>query len=220
MERNLTAIKKEIIEVGRRIYQNGFTASNDGNISARIEQDRVLITPTGVSKGFMKVDDLIIVDMNGNFIEGSGKPSSETGMHVGIYADRPDVNSVCHTHPPYATGFAVAGIPLDKMILQEVVVTLGKIPIVEYATTGTADLYKNISGYIKKYDALLLANHGAVTVGSDVFNAYNKMETLEHSAKIQFIAHQLGNINTLNENQVEKLMSVREKFGIRKDLGL
>lgn len=220
MEKKLSALKEEILEVGRRVYSKGFVASNDGNISARIDDKMILITPTGVSKGFMKPKDLIVVDLDGKLIEGTGRPSSETGMHVGIYKARSDVNSVCHTHPPYATAFAVAGIPLDKMVLQEVIIVLGKIPIVEYATTGTEELYKSMSGYITKYDALLLANHGAVTMGSDVFNAYNKMETLEHSAKIQFIAHQLGNINTLNENHVEKLMSVREKFGIRKDLGI
>ena len=220
MEKKLSTLKEEILEAGRRVYSKGFVASTDGNISARIDDKRILITPTGVCKGFMNPEDLIIVDLDGKLIEGNGRPSSETGMHVGIYKDRSDVNSVCHTHPPYATAFAVAGIPLDKMALQEVIIVLGKIPIVEYATTGTEDLYKSISGYIPKFDALLLANHGAVTMGSDVLNAYYKMETLEHSAKIQFIAGQMGNINTLNKDQIEKLMSVREKFGIKKGLGM
>ncbi len=213
-------IRKEIIEVGMRIYSRGYVASNDGNISARIGNDRILITPTGVSKGFMKSADLIILDQNGNILEGKRKPSSETAMHLQIYKARPDINSVCHAHPPYATGFAVAGIPLTKMILPEVIIVLGKIPLVEYGTTGTEKLYKKISKYVFDYDAFLLANHGAVTLGKNVLDAYHKMETLEHASQIQFIARQLGNITTLDKKQTEELIELRDKFGIRKNVGI
>ncbi len=219
MKKKIQTLRKEIIEAGRRAYKKGYVAANDGNISARITKDKILITPSGVSKGFMKPADLIIIDVKGKKIKGTKNPSSESYMHLQIYKDRPDVNSVCHFHPPFATAFAVAGIPLDKMILTEVVIALGTIPLVEYGTTGTTELYEKISSYIKNYDAFLLANHGALSVGNSVFNAYYKMETLEHAAMIQFLAHQLGNINILNEKQTAELIKMREKFGIRKDLG-
>ena len=213
-------VRSELVEIGRRIYERGYVAANDGNVSARLNDEQVLITPTGVSKGFMRPEDLIIVDMKGQLVEGKKKPSSETHMHVRIYADRPDVRSVCHAHPPYATGFAVAGIPLDKMVLPEFIIALGMVPVVEYGETGTEDLYGAIFKYIGDYDAFLLANHGALTVGSSPFGAYHKMETLEHAATIQFIASQLGKVNVLNENQVKNLLAQREKWGVRKEVGL
>lgn len=220
MGQDLISLKNDIVEVGKRTFARGYVASNDGNISARLEDDQYLITPTGVSKGFMKPEDLIIINSEGKVIEGKGKPSTEILMHLRIYKERSDINSVCHVHPPYATGFAVAGIPLDKFVLPEVVITLGTIPIVEYGEPGTEDLYKPLLPIIKDYDAFLLSNHGAITIGKDIFNAYYKMETLEHFAHIAFIAHQLGNLNTLNKDQVQKLIAQREKFGIRKDIGI
>jgi L-fuculose-phosphate aldolase len=220
LKKNVLPLKKEIIEIGKRIYNRGYIASNDGNISVRLDDNQVLITPTGISKGFMSVDDLIIIDLDGKLINGKKKQSSESNMHLQIYKDRPDVKSVCHAHPPYATGFAVAGIPLDKMILPEVIITLGTVPIIEYGTTGTEELYSKISKYIKDYDAFLLANHGALTVGNSLLNAYHKMETLEHAAKIQFIAQQLGKVKILTKKQTDQLIGLREKFGVRKDIGL
>jgi L-fuculose-phosphate aldolase len=220
MNISIESLRKEIIEVGKRIYNRGYVASNDGNISARIDKNRILITPTGVSKGFMKPGDLIIVDVNGKKLSGTKNQSSESNMHLQIYKDRPDVMSVCHSHPPYSTGFAVAGIQMDKMILPEVIISLGKIPIVEYGATGTDELYEMISRYIKDFDAFLLENHGALTVGNSVLNAYHKMETLEHAAMIQFIAKQLGKVNTLDKKKSDQLIQLRTKFGIRKDLGL
>lgn len=220
MKTNIQALRNEIVAAGQRVYNRGYVASNDGNISVRIDSERILITPTGVSKGFMKPEDLLIVDLEGKLLSGKNKPSSESHMHIQIYNDRPDINSVCHAHPPYSTGFAVAGIPLDKMVLPEVIIALGIVPIVEYGTTGTDELYGAISKYVKDYDAFLLANHGALTLGTSVLNAYHKMETLEHAAKIQFIAKQLGKVNTLNSKQTNQLIELRPKFGIRKDLGL
>lgn len=220
MKQNIDQLRKEIVQVGIKLYERGYIAANDGNISARIDKNRVLITPTRICKGFMKTKDLSIIDMKGKLISGGKKPSSERDFHVKILRDRPDVNSVCHAHPPYATGFAVAGIPLDKMVLPEVIIRLGIVPIVEYGTPGHSDLYDQIQKKLKDHDAFLLANHGAITVGSSVMDAYDKMETLEHFAKIQFIAHLLGNVNTLTPDQVEKLIPLREKFGARKDLSL
>jgi L-fuculose-phosphate aldolase len=217
--KNILTLKRDIVEVGRRIYARSYVASNDGNISARLDDNRVLITPTGVSKGFMKPEDLVIVDMNGKVVSGGTKPSSEVFMHLQVYKDRPDVMSVCHAHPPYATGFAVAGIALDKCILPEVVIVLGGIPLVEYGTPGTEEFYKPVLKFLPNHDAFLLANHGALTIGKDVYNAYYKMETLEHFAHIAFVAQQLGHMNTLNREQVQKLTDLRTKFGIRTDVG-
>lgn len=212
-------LRNEIVEAGRRAYIKGFAASNDGNISARISKEKILITPSGISKGFMKPGDLIIIDLEGRKIRGTKIPSSESYMHLQIYKNRPDVNGICHFHPPYATAFAVAGIPLDNKILPEVIITLGSVPLVEYAATGTPGLYEKISAYINDYDAFLLANHGAVALGTGVLNAYYKMETLEHAANIQFLAHQLGKVKKLSEEQINELIGFRGKFGIRKDLG-
>jgi L-fuculose-phosphate aldolase len=219
VDSSIAFLRQEIVETGKRMYNRGYIASNDGNISARLDDGRILITPTGVSKGFMKPEDLIVIDLQGKLVEGERRPSTESDMHICIYKDRPDVTSVCHAHPPYSTGFAVAGVPLDKMALPEVILTLGVVPIVEYGETGTSELYGRISKYVKEYDAFLLANHGVLAVGSGVMNAYYKMETVEHAAMIQFIARQLGKVNELDKKQVERLISQREKWGIRKDIG-
>jgi L-fuculose-phosphate aldolase len=202
------------------MYDRGYVAANDGNISARLDGDMVLITPTGVSKGFMSPEDLIVVDLDGNLVQGTKKPSSESHMHLQIYRARPDVEGVCHAHPPYATGFAVARIPLDKMSLPEVIISLGVVPVVEYGETGTDELYGAISKYVRDYDAFLLANHGVLTLGGGVMNAYYRMETVEHAAMIQLVAHQLGKVNSLNKKQIADLISQREKWGVRRDVGL
>lgn len=219
MRQSFFTLKQDIVEVGKRMYARGYVASNDGNISARLDENKFLVTPTGVSKGFMKPEDLIVVNIDGKVLSGMKKPSSEVFMHLQVYKDRPDVNSVCHAHPPYATGFAVAGIPLDKCILPEVIITLGSIPLIEYGTPGTEELYRPVTKLLKDYDAFLLANHGALTIGTDVINAYHKMETLEHFAHIAFVAQQLGYPNTLSKEQVQKLKDQREKFGIRTSVG-
>ncbi|KAF0152427.1 MAG: class II aldolase/adducin family protein [Ignavibacteria bacterium] len=212
--------KKQIVEIGKRIYARGYVASNDGNISIRLSNDTILITPTGVSKGFMQTSDLIVLNLDGNIVEGNRKQSSETNMHLQIYKARHDVMSICHSHPPYSTGFAVAGVPLNKMVLPEVIIVLGAIPLVEYGTTGTNELSEMLAKYVNDYDAFLLANHGVVTLGKTVLDAYHKMETVEHAAKIQFVAHQLGNVNTLSKRQCSKLIELREKFGIKKNIGI
>ena len=217
--KNLLTLKRQIIEIGKRMYGRGFVASNDGNISARIDDKHVLITPSGVSKGFMKPEDLTLIDMNGKVVSGIKKPSSEVLLHLQVYKDRADVNSVCHAHPPYATAFAVAGIPLDQCILPEVIITLGSIPLIEYGTPGSDEFYKPVVKLLQEYDAFLLANHGALTVGGDILTAYHKMETLEHFAHIAFIARQLGSARTLNKEQVQKLTELRPKFGVQTEAG-
>jgi L-fuculose-phosphate aldolase len=215
MHSSLYSLKREIVEAGRRVYNRNFVASNDGNISSRVDQRRVVITPSGVSKGFMSPEDLIVVDYEGRVLEGRKKPSSELFMHLQIYKDRPDINGVVHAHPPKATGFAVAGIPLTQCVLPEVIVSLGGIPLAEYGTPGTEEFYTPVLKYLKEYDAFLLENHGALTIGPDVMNAYYKMETLEHFAHIAFTAIQLGKLNSLTEPNVQKLLDLRKGFGIK-----
>ncbi|MCA9732411.1 MAG: class II aldolase/adducin family protein [Deferribacteres bacterium] len=219
MQKNIYSLKKEIVAVGRRVYERGYVASNDGNISAKIDDERILITPTGVSKGFMKPEDLIVLSMDGKVLNGDKKPSSEFSMHIKMYEERPDVFGVCHAHPPYATGFAVAGIPLDQCVLPEVIVALGGIPIAEYGLPGTDKLFEPVLKYVHTHDAFLLENHGALTIGEDVLNAYHKMETMEHFAHILFVSRMLGNVNTLNEQNVGDLLDLRKKFGITTDVG-
>jgi L-fuculose-phosphate aldolase len=216
---NIHILKKQIIEAGKRMYNRGYVASNDGNISARADQNSIVITPSGVSKGFMRINDLVQVNLEGKILSGYGKPSSELHMHLQIYKKRSDVNSVCHAHPPYATGYAAAGIALDQCILSEVILTLGKIPLVKFGAPGTDELYQSLDEYIHDYDALLLAHHGVLTIGADIFNAYYKMETVEHFAQIAFIARQLGQTHTLNAEQVKKITDLREKFNIQTSAG-
>ena len=208
-------IRRDIIGVCKRIYARGYVASNDGNVSVRVSEDRVLTTPTGMSKGFLTEEQLILCDMEGEKISGDLSPSSEVKMHIMVYQEREDVNAVVHAHPVTATGFAVAGIPLGQCVLPEVVITLGEIPIAEYGTPSTEEIPNSIRQYIQNYDAFLLANHGALTIGPDVVNAYHKMETLEHFAQITLVARQLGQVNVLSDRNVQKLMEVREKLGVK-----
>ena len=181
-------LRADIVEVGRRMNARGYVASNDGNISARLDDTRLITTPKSVPKGFMTPDMMVIVDYEGKKLAGDRDPSSELPMHLEVYRNRPDVNAVVHAHPPIATGFAVAGIPLTRAVLAEVVTTLGSIPIAEYGTPSTAELPAAVRKYIKAHDGMLLANHGAVTCGKDVMSAYYKMETIEHFAKISLVA--------------------------------
>jgi L-fuculose-phosphate aldolase len=189
-------------------------ASNDGNISARIDDQRLITTPKSVSKGFMTPDMMVIVDNNGKKLAGDRDPSSELPMHLEIYRNRPDVSAVVHAHPPLATGFAVAGIPLTRAVLAEVITTLGSIPIAEYGTPSTKELPEAVRKYIKAHDGLLLANHGAVTCGPDVLAAYYKMETIEHFAKISLVARLLGREHLISRQEVERLQGLRETYGI------
>ncbi len=206
--------RADIVEVGRRLYARAYIASNDGNISVRLDDRRLMTTPKGVSKGFLTPDMMVVVDYTGRKIAGDRDPSSELPMHLEIYRSRPDVNGVVHAHPPLATGFAVAGIPLTRAVLAEVVTTLGSIPIAEYGTPSTAELPEAVRKYIKAHDGMLLANHGAVTCGDTVMSAYFKMETIEHFAKISLVARLLGRENLLSREEVERLQSLRGMYGI------
>jgi len=214
MSRHEEQIRADIVEAGRRMYGRGYVASNDGNISARLDDERLITTPKSVSKGFMTPDMLVIVDSNGKKISGDRDASSELPMHLEVYRNRPDVGAVCHAHPPLATGFAVAGIPLTRAVLAEVITTLGSIPIAEYGTPSTAELPEAVRKYIKAHDGMLLANHGAVTCGPNVMAAYYKMETIEHFAKISLVARLLGGENLISRGEVERLQGLRGMYGI------
>ncbi len=207
-------IRADIVECGRRLWHRGYVASNDGNISVRLDEQRLITTPTAVSKGFMTPDMMVITDLDGRKISGERNASSELKMHLEVYRQRPDIRAVVHAHPPTATGFAVAGIPLDRAVLAEVITTLGSIPIAEYATPSTEELPAAVRRYIKAHDGLLLANHGALAVAGDVYAAYYRMETIEHFATISLVARTLGRENLLSKGEVERLQGLRGMYGI------
>jgi len=213
---DLDQLRADIVEVGRRLWVRGYVASNDGNISVRVGADRLLMTPANVSKGFMTPDMMVVTDLEGTLISGAPgrRPSSEILMHLVAYRERPDVNAVVHAHPPLSTGFAVAGIPLDRAVLAEVVTTLGAIPIAAYGTPSTSELASTVAPYVRAHDGLLLANHGALALGADLFAAYYKMETIEHFARISLVARMLGREHLLSREEVERLQALRGRYGI------
>jgi L-fuculose-phosphate aldolase len=207
--------RQDILEVGKLIYQKGWVAANDGNISVRLDERRILCTCTGVSKGMMTPADLIVCDVEGNHVEGARERTSEIAMHLTIYRMRPDVFAVVHAHPPVATGFAVAGRPLTRALLPEVVVALGCVPLAEYGLPGTPALSEGMLPYIPKYDAILLANHGSVCYGEDVYKAFFKMETVEHLARVTLVAELLGGARVLPSAEVGKLFAARGRYGVK-----
>jgi L-fuculose-phosphate aldolase len=207
-------IRADIVECGRRLWLRGFVASNDGNISVRLDDTRLITTPTAVSKGFMTPDMMVVTDLEGKKLAGERNASSELKMHLEVYRHRPDVRAVVHAHPPTATGFAVAGIALDRAVLAEVITTLGSIPIAEYATPSTEELPAAVRRYIKAHDGLLLANHGALAIGGDVYSAYYRMETIEHFATISLVARTLGREHLISRSEVERLQGLRGMYGI------
>ena len=210
-------VKKQICEIGKRIYNKGMVAANDGNISVKISENEFLCTPTGVSKGFMTPEYICKVDATGKVIQANPgfKPSSEIKMHMRVYRERPDVNSVVHAHPLYATSFAIAGIPLTEPIMPEAVIALGCVPIAEYGTPSTEEIPDAVSKYLQHYDAVLLANHGALSFSDSLLNAYYKMESLEFYAQLLYQSKMLGGPKKLTDSQVSKLYEIRRKFGLK-----
>jgi L-fuculose-phosphate aldolase len=211
MKQNLVLLRKQIIETGSMAYKRGYVASNDGNISARVDKNKIIVTPAGVSKGLMKPNDLVIAGLDGKAGKSRNHPTSELFMHLSIYRARPDVNGICHLHPPHATGFAVAGIPFDTDFLTEAALSLGRVELVEYGTPGTEELSSKLLPHLKNADVFILANHGALTLGNDIYDAYNKMEILEHSAHILLVARQLGYVNRLTGEDLKKLEMLGKK---------
>lgn len=209
-------LKKQIVEIGQRIWARGYVASNDGNITVLLNDNELLTTPTGVSKGFMTTEMIVKCDRGGKVLSASKgyRPSSELKMHLEVYKERPDIRSVVHAHPPYATSFAVAGIPLNKCVLPEAILVIGGVPIAPYGLPSTMEIPDRMRTFIQKSDAVLLANHGAITLGTDLLNAYHKMETLEHTASIVWKAIQLGNLNVLPNDERDRLLALRDKYNL------
>jgi len=207
--------RQDILDVGKLIYQKGWVAANDGNISVRLGDNRILCTCTGVSKGMMTPADITVCDCYGNKIDGARECTTELAMHLAIYQMRPDVSAIVHAHPPVATGFAVAGRPLNLALLPEVIVSLGCVPLAKYGLPGTPDLADGMRPFIPDYDAILLANHGSVCYGEDVYKAFFKMETVEHYARITLVAELLGGPQVLAKQEVQKLFEARGRYGVK-----
>ena len=208
-------LRQDMVEVGRLVWQKGWVAANDGNITIRLDQDRVMCTPTGVSKGMMHPEDMIIVDMQGRKLKGRKESTTEISMHLAIYSLRPDVNAIVHAHPPVTTGFATAGRGLNLALLPEVIIGLGCVPLVDYGLPGTQELIEPMLPMIPKYDALIMRNHGAVCYGEDVYKAFFRMETVEHLARITLVAELLGGPKVLPKDEVQKLVDARARYGVK-----
>ena len=204
--------RDEIVRYGRMLHERGFVAAMDGNLSVRLRSGKILVTPTCVSKGAMRPADLVIVNMEGHRVSGRRNVTSEIGMHLLIYRLRPDIQAIVHAHPPTATGFAAAGIPLTEPLVCEVVIGLGCIPLARYGTPGTSELAKTLEPFVPKYDAILMSNHGVVAYADTLEHAYMKMETVEHFAQIALVTHLLGRQQPLQEREVEKLLLARAKY--------
>jgi L-fuculose-phosphate aldolase len=211
--------REEIVRFGKLLHQTGMVAATDGNISVLLENCNVLCTPTLMSKGLMEPDDLVIVDHRGQKISGWREVSSEIAMHQLIYRTRPDIGAVVHAHPPTATGFAAAGIALDRPLVSEIVVTLGSVPLASYEPPGTPELSDALAHLVGEHDAILMANHGVVTFGETLLNAYMNMETVEHYAKIALVTHMLGQQNPLSDHHVDKLRQIRMKYHNQNSVG-
>ena len=204
--------RADICVAGRWMYEREYIVACEGNLSVRLDEERVLTTPTCMNKGMLTPDDLVVIDLEGRHVAGDRKASSELAMHLLFYRMRPDVHAICHAHPATATGFAVAGRALDQALLPEVIVGMGQIPLVKYGTPGTPELSEAIEPYVPHYDALLLANHGAVTCGSDLITAFFRMETIEHFAKITLAAEMAGTPTLLSSREVAKLIAARTRY--------
>ena len=204
--------RSDICIAGRWMYEHDYIVACEGNLSVRLADGRILTTPTCMNKGMLAPEDLVITDLDGRKLAGDRKVSSELAMHLLFYRMRPDVNAICHAHPPTATGFAVAGRALNQALLPEVVVGLGQVPLVQYATPGTPELSAALEPFVPHYDALLLANHGAVTCGPDLLTAFFRMEIIEHCAKITLAAELAGGPVLLSGREVAKLMAARPRY--------
>ena len=211
--------RREIAEAGRRMYMRGYISGNDGNLSARLSDNTIIATPSGVSKGFMSEDILVRLDLDGNVLSGVSKPSSEIKMHLAVYRKSPEILAVCHAHPPVAAAFAAAGVALDKAFLQESVMLLGVIPVAEYALPGSDALADGAAAFCNEYNGALLEHHGAVTWGDCVMQALFRMESLEYTATVAMYSEMLGFHRTLSEKRIDELIAMRPKWGITAPLG-
>lgn len=208
-------IRQEICEIGRRMYDRGFVAANDGNISIKTAENIIFCTPTGVSKGYLRPDMIVKLNLEGALLSDNARPSSEVKMHLRVYQENPTVKAVCHAHPVVATAYAIAGIPLDKPLCPEAIVTLGIVPLAPYAKPGTQEVPDSIAPYCQAYNAVLLANHGALTWGKNLTEAYYRMESLEHYAKLTMYTEKiLHQVKGLSKQQIDEIIDIRESMGV------
>ncbi len=209
-------IKKEMCEIGKRVYNRGMVAANDGNFSVKLNDNEFLCTPTGVSKGFMTPEYICKVDAEGNLLQANKgfRPSSEIKMHMRVYKERPDVNSVVHAHPLYATTFAICGKALTEAIMPEAVIALGLVPVAKYGTPSTMEIPDAVSEYLQMVDAVLLENHGALAYSDTLLNAYHKMESLEFYARLLYQSHMIGTPQEFTKEQMDKLYDIRRNMGL------
>lgn len=216
MFRSELEIKEEMCEIGRRVYNRGMVAANDGNFSVKLNDDEYLCTPTGVSKGFMTPEYICKVNAKGEVLEANEgfRPSSEVKMHMRVYQERPDVGAVVHAHPMYATTFAIAGIPLMEPIMPEAVIFLGGVPLAKYGTPSTVEVPDSVAEFLQDYDAVLLENHGALTYSDTLLNAYHRMESVEFYARLMYQAKMLGGPQILSPDRVEELYEIRRNMGL------
>lgn len=216
MELTYMELREEICDICHKMWQLGWVAANDGNVSAKLPDGTFLATPTGISKSFISPEKLVRIDSTGKVLEALDgyKPSSEIKMHLKCYADRDDVGGVLHAHPPVATGFAVANKPLDEYSMIETVIAIGSVPVTPYGTPSTDEVPKAIEPYLQEHDVMLLQNHGALAVGADVLTAYYRMETLELFAKISLNAHLIGGAQELSKENIDRLIGMREQYGV------
>ena len=214
------SMRKEIAAVCRRVYDKGLVAASDGNVSVRLDDNRYLVTPSGMSKGDVGPNHVVMVDREGKRLAGSRKPTSEILMHLAAYEERPDVMGVVHAHPPMATAFTIAGVSLADLVIPEVIVTLGKIPTAEYATPSSPEGPLVVRKHIRKCDALLLDRHGTLTVGKTLWDAYFKLEKVEHAALINYLARQMGNVRRMSPDELKRLVEANERRGVSAKINL
>ena len=206
--------RQQMVDIGLRIYQRGYVAATDGNISVSMDEERLLVSPAGVCLGELRPEELVVVEQGGKTSDRSQRPTSELPMHLEVYGQRPDVGAVIHAHPPLATAFTVAGISLAQCVIPEVVLTMGSIPTTEYATPSTEQGRRAVRELIRTHDALILDRHGTLTVGPDLINAYRRLEKVEHAAQVTLAARQLGNVQTLPVEEVRRLEIMRTELGL------
>ncbi len=207
-------LREHLVEICHRMYRQGFIAAGDGNVSAKLDEERVLVTPTGFHKGFIRAENLIITDVHGRRLKGAHQPSSEFLMHELVYAERPDVGAVVHAHPPITVGLALAGVTLAQCVLSETCLVLGAILTAPYMTPTTEEVPSTLRPYVRQANAIVMDRHGALTVGSDLDEAYNRMEAMEHASKITHAARVIGPVSPLPPHEVDKLQAIARKFGI------
>lgn len=209
-------VREQICDVCHKMWQLGWVAANDGNVTVKLEDGTFLATPTGISKSFITPEKLVHIDANGEILDGLEglRPSSEIKMHLRCYKEREDVGAVVHAHPPTATGFAVAQLDMDRYTMIETVIAIGSIPVTPYGTPSTYEVPDAIAPYLQEHDVLLLENHGALTVGSDLITAYYRMETLELYAKISLTAHLLGGEKEISQKNINRLIGMRKGYGV------